>query len=48
MSSYKSIWVGDLKCRGNGAAIISWVNGWLLFKHEDGGQDACVGVIFYH
>ena len=36
--------MGGLKCGGNGAIIISWVNGWLSSGKEDSGQDVCVGV----
>ena len=37
--------MGGLKFGGNGAVIISGVNGWLSSRQEDEGRDAWVGVI---
>ena len=46
MPSYKLIWVGGLKCKGNGVTIISNVNKWLLSKQEDYNRKAYVGIMF--
>ena len=46
MLSYKSMWVGGLKCGGNYASIISSVKGWFSFRQDDCGQEAYVSVMF--